>query len=111
MDSSLSGAVAYVDDQPVSMARLVGDGHINIYLQDVITRKAYRGQGHAGHVIRALLTHAQHQYAPDLTIGLFAADGQDGVYAPFGFRTRPCNGYGPGMFARLGDLAIADNRQ
>jgi len=103
--ASLGGAVATLDGKTVGMARLVGDGVLNIYIQDVIIAKRHRQTGVGQQLMGYLINHLTDTYPNDCLIGLFAAEGQDGFYNRFGFTARPEIGFGPGMHARVSDLA------
>ena len=86
------------------MARIIGDGVLNAYIQDVIIAPDYRGQGVGRAVIQALITDMRNSIPEDCTIGLLAAAGQEGFYSSFSFITRPDKDYGAGMFAKLQNL-------
>ena len=105
LDGSLGGVIAYADERAVGMARFVGDGVLNIYIQDVIVMKAYREGGVGQLLMTALIQQLKTTYPKDCMIGLFAAEGQSGFYSRFGFKARPEIGFGPGMHATLSDLA------
>jgi ribosomal protein S18 acetylase RimI-like enzyme len=105
---SFSGVVAMEEGKAIGMARTVGDGHLILYLQDVVIAKAYRNRGIGKHLIQALLQALDADCSPDCTVGLFAAIGQTGFYEGLGFKTRGNTAYGPGMHAPLSDLAKSD---
>lgn len=102
--ASLGGITAYEGDKLIGMARYIGDGVLNIYIQDVIVTPQKRAQSIGKALMSRLITQLKAEYPRDCTIGLMAARGQDGFYAPFGFIPRPSDVYGAGMIAPLGDL-------
>ena len=104
---SLGGVIAYVDGKTVGMARLVGDGVLNIYIQDVIVLKNYRDHGVGQALMTSIIDYLNDTYPQDCLIGLFAADGQHTFYNQFGFAARPQKAFGPGMHATVSDLAKA----
>jgi len=106
---SLGGIVATVNHETVAMARYVGDGVLNIYIQDVIVAKQHRNQGVGQALLTALLQHLIQTYPEDCRVGLFAAEGQDHFYKRIGFTSRPEIGFGPGMHATLSELAKPSN--
>ena len=106
LSSSLGGVHALIDEDIVAVARFVGDGVLNIYIQAVIVAEPHRGQGLGQNLLRHLFMMLQSRYPADCTIGLMAAKGQDGFYAQFGFTARPSNVYGAGMIAPLGDICL-----
>jgi len=88
----------------IGMARVIGDGVLNLYIQDVIITKAYRGQGYGAKLLGALIAQLQQDYPEDCTIGLMAATGQAPFYARFGFEARPSPSTDAGMTAPLSEL-------
>lgn len=106
---SFSGVVAIENGEAIAMARMVGDGCLILYIQDVIISTSHRSQGLGRSLLQALLDEAAKDCLPSCTIGLFAATGQAGFYEKLGFGIRQNPAYGPGMHATLSDLAKAHN--
>jgi len=102
--NSLHGITAYDGKTAIGMARVIGDGVINAYIQDVVIAPNYRRQGVGKAVILALITDMRNSIPAECTIGLLAAQDQEGFYSSFSFITRPDKDYGAGMFAKLADL-------
>ena len=77
--------VAFARDggRVVGMARLISDGVCNAYLVDVWTASAYRRQGIASAMIRALLDEVPGQH-----VGLQTDDAQE-LYRSLGFELQP----------------------
>lgn len=109
LNGSLGGIVATINDESVAMARYVGDGVLNIYIQDVIVLEKYRNKGIGQALMTALIQHLKETYPEDCLVGLFAAKGQDRFYERLGFTSRPEIGFGPGMHATLSELAKRSN--
>jgi predicted GNAT family acetyltransferase len=76
-------AFARDGDRVVGMARLLSDGVCNAYLVDVWTAFAYRRQGIASAMIRALLDEVPGQH-----VGLQADDAEE-LYRSLGFEPQP----------------------
>lgn len=70
-------------DRVVGMARLLSDGVCNSYLVDVWTQSAYRRQGIASAMIRALLGEVPGEH-----VGLQTDDAQE-LYRSLGFKPQP----------------------
>lgn len=104
LKGSLGGCSAYADGHLIAMARYIGDGILNIYIQDVVVAHDYRNKGVGTALITRLISDLQSRYPKDCTIGLMAAKGQDAFYTQYGFNTRPSDVYGAGMIASLGNL-------
>ena len=94
------------DIMVIGMARIIGDGVLNLYIQDVIIAKAYRRQKLGTLILNHLITLLHNKFPADCTIGLMAAKGQTQFYNQFGFETRPNNDVDAGMSAALRDLSL-----
>lgn len=105
---SLGGCSIYDDGNLIAMARYIGDGILNIYIQDVVVAHNYRNKGIGGALISRLIADLQSRYPKDCKIGLMAAKGQDAFYTQYGFNARPSDVYGAGMIAALDNLHVRD---
>jgi len=82
---SLYAVVAQVDGRTVGMGRIVGDGAVFFYLQDVAVRPDHQGRGIGAAILDALVTWVR-QNAPERSfLGLFAIKGTEAFYERFGF--------------------------
>lgn len=83
--------VAVDGEKVVGMGRLVGDGSLIWYVQDLVILPEYQNQGIGTHIMERLLDFAVNTGLEDttVTIGLMAAKGKEGFYKKFGFRARP----------------------
>ncbi len=81
-------ALADVHD-PVGMGRIMGDGALFFYIQDIIVRPEYQTLGVGRKIVERLMGWL-HVHAPERAfVGLFAAEGKDSFYARFGFMRHP----------------------
>ena len=100
LHASLASVVARtIDDTLVGIGRVVGDGGIYLYLQDVIVRSDHRGQGIGTAITERLLDRIREVGAPGTFVGLMAAAGVAPFYERFGFQARPDDR--PGMWLSL----------
>lgn len=83
--SSLVACVALDDGRVVGMARLVGDGSIYFYVQDVAVLPSHQGRGVGGMLLRRLMDWLSHNAPDKAFVGLFAAAGTEGFYRREGF--------------------------
>ena len=82
---SLYGVVALHLGHAVGMARLVGDGAIYHYLQDVVVHPDHQQRGLGRRLVQAAVAHVQAR-APDRAfLGVFAAQGAAPFYRKAGF--------------------------
>jgi len=95
--SGLINICAYDDKTLVGFGRVVGDGALYFYIQDVIVVPPYRGKGYGQMIMGRLLTEIKKQAATGATIGLMAAQGKEAFYESFGFISGPNRVYGAGM--------------
>ena len=101
--NSICVICAYQDDVPVAMGRLVGDGAVICYVQDLIVLPEYQGCGIGSKVLSELksyveqlrLNHTQMMFC------LMCAKGRETFYEKHGFISRPTEQLGPGMIMYL----------
>ena len=86
---SLYGAVAVLDDQVIGMGRIVGDGAIFYYLQDVAVRPEHQGRGVGSQIIYRLVGQVREHAPEKAFFGVFAALGTLPFYQKFGFDVHP----------------------
>jgi predicted N-acetyltransferase YhbS len=98
--ASLASVVARdVDGTLVGMGRVVGDGGVYLYLQDVIVIEDWRERGVGTRITEALLDHVRELGGPGTFVGLMAAGGLAPFYERFGFQARGEDR--PGMWLTL----------
>ena len=103
LENSFATFCAYDGEQPVGMARLLGDGGMSFYIKDFAVRPEYQGKG-----IGRLLMNAMEEYIrsrlPDgwaVSLELISSKGKEPFYEKFGFEQRPCDWDGAGMFKMI----------
>lgn len=97
LGQAVATITAHDGDSLVGFGRVVGDGALYFYLQDIIVAPSHRGQGVADAIITRLLDEIAPLAGPGSTIGLMAAKGIEPLYERFGFRRRPTDSLGAGM--------------
>lgn len=100
--TSLYVVCALHDNLVVGCARIIGDGGLYFYIQDMLVDEDYRGAGTGARMMDALLDWLRKNTRPGAFVGLMAAEGASEYYRRFGFEDRPPGR--PGMvlpFARL----------
>ncbi|MCB0195472.1 MAG: GNAT family N-acetyltransferase [Anaerolineae bacterium] len=99
--ASLANSLFHVtvrdQDKLVGMGRVVGDGVMYFYIQDVVVDRAYQRQG-IGHMLMAAIErYLAGAVKPGSTIGLLAAKGKEDFYTRYGYIERPNETLGNGM--------------
>ncbi|PUA39451.1 GNAT family N-acetyltransferase [Paenibacillus elgii] len=85
----------------IGMGRIVGDGAMYYYIQDVAVLPEYQNMGVGKQIIEKLLNFINDHCAGSGFVGLFASHGKDEFYEKFGFKN-----HSPGMtgmFLVVGD--------
>ena len=86
------------DDRIIGLGRVVGDGGLYFYVQDIIVLPEHRGKGYAGIIMDEVMKYINSKVGKGGYIGLFAAKGVEGLYKKYGFVERPNEQFGSGMF-------------
>lgn len=103
LDNSLYTLVAYKDGKAVGMGRIVGDGAIICYVQDLIIRPEVQGEGIGGLILESLKSFVTNTGFEGTTMmsDLMCAKGREPFYKKHGFIARPTDDLGPGMIQYL----------
>jgi predicted GNAT family N-acyltransferase len=86
------------DGNCVGVGRVVGDGEMYFYVQDIIVHKDKRGSGYGKMIMDHIFSYLKKNAPQDAFIGLFSVKGVEEFYKKFGFIERPNQQYGAGMF-------------
>lgn len=99
IQGSLFTVVAFDDGQPVGMGRIVGDGAVICYIQDLIVIPDYQGSGVGQQIMERLIAYVKKLKLPDteIMLDLMCAVGREEFYKKYGFIARPTEKLGPGM--------------
>lgn len=85
LDQSLFGVVVEFRDDVVGMGRVVGDGAIYFYIQDIAVVPMHRSRG-IGDLIMTAITQYLQEHAPEKAfVGLFSSQGKELFYNRHGF--------------------------
>ncbi len=103
LKNSICVITAYINETPVAMGRLVGDGAIICYVQDLIVLPDYQGNGIGSKVLLALRSYAEQLRLnhTEMMVCLMCAKGREPFYRKHGFLARPTDTLGPGMIMYL----------
>lgn len=97
--NNLFNVCAYLDGKPVGMGRIVGDGAVISYIQDLVVIPEAQGKG-----IGSIILDRLKEYVESITeentrmmLCLMCAKGREKFYLNHGFTARPTDMLGPGM--------------
>lgn len=96
LKNSLFSAVAIEDDQLIGFGRVIGDGGLYFYIQDLIVHPEFQNKGIGRSLMKELADHIRANAKPGAFVGLMAAKGLEKYYKQFGFKPRDENA--PGMY-------------
>lgn len=87
------------DDKPIGMGRIVGDGAVISYIQDLIIIPEYQKKHIGSQLIQHLINYVDSITAENtrMMLCLMCAKGREEFYIKHGFTARPTDSLGPGM--------------
>ncbi len=94
---TLYWVVVLEGEQVIGCGRVIGDGGICFYVQDIIVLPAYQGLGLGRQIMDKVMAYLKAHLRPGAFAGLMAAKGVAGFYVKYGFIERPTEALGPGM--------------
>lgn len=99
INNSIFNIVAYIEDKPVGMGRIVGDGAVICYVQDLIVHPRYQEFGVGKKIMECLINYVESlkEDESEIMMCLMCAKGREKFYEKFGFIPRPTENLGPGM--------------
>ncbi|MBQ4067910.1 MAG: GNAT family N-acetyltransferase [Lachnospiraceae bacterium] len=99
LDNALYTVCAYDGEKAVGMGRIVGDGAVVVYVQDLIVLPEYQKMGIGKQLIEHLIEYVKgiNQPGNEIMLCLMCAKGRESFYEKYGFISRPNDNLGPGM--------------
>ncbi len=96
LSNSLFSVVAMENSNIVGIGRIIGDGGIYFYIQDLIVRPEFQGSGVGKALMHELMFYIKTNAKSGAFVGVMAAKGLESYYKSFGFKARAQDA--PGMF-------------
>ncbi len=96
LSNSLFCVVAIENNNIVGIGRIIGDGGLYFYIQDLIVHPEFQGKGFGKQLMGDLMSYIKANAKSGAFIGLMAAKGLEKYYKSFGFKAR--NHDSPGMY-------------
>ena len=97
LTNSLFHVIVRDKSQLIGMARIVGDGAMYFYIQDVIVDPSYQNSGVGSVLMEQIEGYLSAAAQKGSTIGLLAAKGKEAFYARYSYILRPSSSLGNGM--------------
>ena len=82
----------------IGIGRIIGDGGLFFYIQDLIVREDQRRKGYCNMIMEELLAYLRKNVRKGAFVALFSAKNVEGLYEKYGFIERPNENFGAGMF-------------
>lgn len=84
LNRSLFGVVIQYKEEIVGMGRLVGDGQIYFYIQDVAVAPEHQNKGIGNTIMTTIIEYLKENAPEKAFVGLFAAKGKESFYNKYG---------------------------
>lgn len=97
LPNSLYCVCAFMGAEIVGMARIIGDGGMVYYIQDVIVKPEYQRQSIGSQLMDKIMTYIRTHAHHNTIVGLLSAKGKESFYEKYGFISRPNDKLGCGM--------------
>ena len=96
LKNSLFSVVAVEDGAAIGFGRIIGDGGLYFYIQDLIIHPEFQNKGFGKSLMKELMDYITSNAKSGAFVGLMAAKGLEKYYEPFGFKARDEGA--PGMY-------------
>jgi len=97
LNNSLFHVIIRDESQLIGMGRVVGDGAMYFYIQDVVVDPNYQNSGIGTALMDQIEKYLSITATKGSTIGLLAAKGKETFYTRYGYTQRPNDSLGHGM--------------
>lgn len=97
LPNSIFAVCAHWQGELVGMARVIGDGGLAFYIQDVIVLPDHQQQGIGSKLMDRIMAYIRRNAFAHSYVGLMSAKGKEPFYGKYGFTFRPTETLGAGM--------------
>lgn len=101
LNNTIAAFTVYDDNNnPVAMARLIGDGGMSYYIKDFAVIPTEQKKGIGTMLMKHIENYIIKNLKPDwaVSLELISSKGKEPFYEKMGFEARPCEWDGAGMF-------------
>ncbi|MCR6109937.1 GNAT family N-acetyltransferase [Bacillus sp. A301a_S52] len=85
LQNSLFSVSIKKENKIIGMGRVVGDGAIYFYIQDVVVHPANQGDGIGKEIMNILMNYIEENGPNMAFVGLFASEGKEEFYQKYDF--------------------------
>ncbi|WP_427127873.1 GNAT family N-acetyltransferase (plasmid) [Priestia megaterium] len=85
LKNSIFTVIVKDNNKIIGMGRVVGDGAIYFYIQDVIVHPNYRGIGMGKDIMNSLVEYLKENAPSKAFVGLFISNGKENFYKKYHF--------------------------
>lgn len=85
------------ENQLIGMARIISDGALFYYVQDVIVHPDFQGKGYGHQLMECIEVYLNENAQEGSTIGLFSVSGMESFYSRYAYLERNGEELGYGM--------------
>ncbi|MBW7475575.1 GNAT family N-acetyltransferase [Paenibacillus oenotherae] len=85
LNQSLFGVIVQYKEEIVGMGRVVGDGKIYFYIQDIAVVPEHQNKGIGNMIMKAISEYLKENAPEKSFVGLFASQGKESFYNKYGF--------------------------
>ena len=96
LENSLFSVVATEHGTVIGFGRIIGDGGLYFYIQDLIVHPEFQAKGLGKILMKELMSYITAKTKSGAFVGLMAAKGLEKYYEQFGFKARDKDA--PGMY-------------
>ena len=97
LENTLFHVTIRENDKLIGMGRVIGDGGMYFYIQDVIVHPDFQGERIGGSIMQAIEEYLLKVTKAGATVGLLSAKGKESFYSRYGYLERPNDSLGKGM--------------
>jgi ribosomal protein S18 acetylase RimI-like enzyme len=102
LQKSLFSVCVILKNDVVGCGRVIGDGGIYFYIQDIMVLPEFQGKGIGRRIMGSVMEYLNTHARDGAFVGLMAARGVSKFYERYGFKERPSDA--PGMFRVLREI-------
>ncbi|WDV93655.1 GNAT family N-acetyltransferase [Brevibacillus parabrevis] len=89
LENSLHAVVVRFESKIIGMGRIIGDGYVYFYVQDIVVRPEFQKMGIGTMIMDNLMLYLKENAPDQAFIGLFSSNEGKKLYEKYGFQQYP----------------------